>query len=489
MKASDLFQRSLLGSLPDEVKALDITGVEQNSRLVKKGHVFICIKGYTVDGHDFVEQAVKNGAALVVAERTVNVDVPVLVVPNSRRMMGQLAVIFYGAPSQKLSVIGVTGTNGKTSTTHFIEAMFRNLGNKTGLIGTMYYKIGDRSYPTKNTTPDSLTLQRIFAEMVEAGVDVCVMEVSSHALIEGRMHGVDVDVAAFTNLTQDHLDFHDTMTDYLYAKGLLFSQLGSMALLNGKAAVINADDSYASQLVETSAAPVFTYGLHKHADVRAPEWSFDAKGLQCTVEVGSETFHLTLPLVGEFMVYNVLAAMTVCLTRGVSPQRCIEAMKAIKGVPGRFELVPALADDVTVIVDYAHTPDSLGNVLKTAKQITERKLWVVVGCGGDRDRKKRPIMASIACEVADHAVFTSDNPRTEEPEKILHDMEEGVPSRSYTSILDRREAIFYAIEQAERGDVIVIAGKGHETYQILKDRTIDFDDRLVAKECLEARYS
>lgn len=464
-----------------------ITSIEMDSRQVKKGALFICIKGFTVDGHDFAKQAVENGAVAIIAERPLDVDVPVIVVRDSRRAMAVLADAFYGQPTHRLHLIGVTGTNGKTTTTHIIEHIARKANKKTGLIGTVQIKIGDDAYPTQNTTPESLLLQRTFKQMVDEGVDVAVMEVSSHALHMGRVHGCDYDVAVFTNLTQDHLDYHGTMEEYRNAKGLLFAQLGNRYdHKQPKFAVLNNDDPASQYYKHMTAATVITYGIKTDSDIMAKRIDIVSNGMAFDLITPHGTARVKTKLIGLFNVYNLLAAVSACLVSRIPFPVIVEAIEEISGVAGRFETVDE-GQNFTVIVDYAHTPDSLENVLKTVRQFARKKVYVVVGCGGDRDRTKRPLMAKVAVKYADMAIFTSDNPRSEEPERILRDMEAGVPGERYVTIVDRKEAIDYAVEQAQEGDIVLIAGKGHETYQIIGDRVIEFDDRLVAREAIKER--
>lgn len=465
----------------------EITSIENDNRKVQIGSLFICIKGYTVDGHDFAKDAAESGASAILAERPLELNVPVIVVKNTNRAMAVLADAFYGQPTKKLQLIGITGTNGKTTTSHIIEKILADEGKKTGLIGTMYTKIGSQKLETKNTTPESLTLQKMFKQMVDAGVESTVMEVSSHALDMGRVHGCDYDVAVFTNLTQDHLDYHHTMEDYKRAKGLLFSQLGNTYdLAHPKFAVLNADDEASDMYQKSTAAHVVTYGIEHEADIRAEKIQMNSSGTSFNLVTPKGTFPVTIQLIGKFSVYNVLASAAAALVVGVSIEQIIRSLEQIEGVDGRFELVNA-GQDYTVIVDYAHTPDSLENVLKTVQQFAKKKIFVVVGCGGDRDRTKRPIMAQIACQFATDPIFTSDNPRSEDPLAILKEMEAGVKGADYSVIPDRKEAITLAVNKASDGDVVLIAGKGHETYQIIGSTVYDFDDRLVAKEAIEKK--
>lgn len=483
--------RELLTHLHDFVQLpeqnIDITSIEMDSREVKPGALFICIDGYTVDGHSFAQMAVEKGAVAILAEKPVDVEVPVVRVKSTKRAMAVLADTFYNQPTQKMHLIGVTGTNGKTTITHLIEHIFKSQHKKTGLIGTIEIRIGDTSYDVKNTTPESLTLQKTFHQMVEENVEVAMMEVSSHALDLGRVHGCDFDVAVFSNLTQDHLDYHHTMEDYRRAKGLLFAQLGNAYNHNRpKFAVLNADDAATEEYIKNTAATVITYGIDRDSDIRATNIQITNSGTTFDLTTPTEKVHVEMKLIGKFSVYNVLAATASCLVSGIPLSVIVEEIKVLEGVSGRFEVVDA-EQDFTVIVDYAHTPDSLENVLKTVKEFAKRNIYVIVGCGGDRDRTKRPIMARIAAEYSTQAILTSDNPRSEDPLAILKDMEEGLDTDNYVTIADRAEAIRYAVETAHADDVIVIAGKGHETYQIIGKKVFDFDDREVARKMIEER--
>ncbi|TPE69179.1 UDP-N-acetylmuramoyl-L-alanyl-D-glutamate--2,6-diaminopimelate ligase [Halalkalibacterium halodurans] len=464
----------------------DIHSIHMDSREVVEGGLFFCIKGYTVDGHDYAQQAVSNGAVAVVSERPLELSVPVVVVRDSRRAMAQVATKFYGEPTNDLQLIGVTGTNGKTTITHLIEKIMQDQGKMTGLIGTMYTKIGHELRETKNTTPESLVLQRTFADMKKSGVTTAMMEVSSHALQSGRVRGCDFDVAVFSNLTPDHLDYHGTMERYKFAKGLLFAQLGNT--YRGKVAVLNADDPASADFAEMTIAQVVTYGIENEADFQAENVRITSTGTTFELAAFEERMEISIRLIGKFSVYNVLAAAAAAYVSGVPLQEIKKSLEEVKGVAGRFETVKH-DQPFTVIVDYAHTPDSLENVLKTVSELAKGDVRVVVGCGGDRDKTKRPVMAEIATTFADQAIFTSDNPRSEEPMDILHDMEQGAKGDSYLMIEDRKEAIFKAIELAKEDDIIVIAGKGHETYQQFRDRTIDFDDRIVAQQAIKERWT
>lgn len=464
-----------------------ITSVENDNRKVQKGSLFICIKGYTVDGHDFAKEAVKTGAVAVIAERPLSLDVPVVIVQDTNRAMAVLADAFYEHPTKRLHLIGITGTNGKTTTSHLIETILADAGKKMGLIGTMYTKIDDKILKTKNTTPESLTLQKTFKQMVDSKVDSAVIEVSSHALDLGRVHGCDFNIAVFTNLTQDHLDYHITMEEYKRSKGLLFSQLGnSFDIQYPKFAVLNMDDPATEMFRKSTAAHIISYGIDNTADFQAKNIQMASSGTTFDLILSHHRYPVKMKLIGKFSVYNVLASIATAYVSGISIDDIIQTIESVEGVTGRFEVIDA-GQDFSVIVDYAHTPDSLENVLKTIQQFAKKKVIVLIGCGGDRDRKKRPLMAKIACQYATDLVLTSDNPRSEDPLDILKEMEEGVQGKKYSIIPDRKEAILSAVHMASTGDVILIAGKGHETYQIVGNHVFDFDDRLVARTAIEKK--
>ncbi|MGN8645107.1 UDP-N-acetylmuramoyl-L-alanyl-D-glutamate--2,6-diaminopimelate ligase [Gracilibacillus sp. HCP3S3_G5_1] len=481
--------KDLIKNLPDyqceqNLDIINIEQIEMDHRLLKPNSLFVCIKGYTVDGHQFAEAAVENGATVIVAERELDVSVPVVIVPDTSRALAHLANMFYGHPSSKLKVIGVTGTNGKTSVTHIIDEIHQYAKQKTALIGTIQMIMNGESYPVKNTTPDALFLQKNLHEMVKKDIDVVTMEVSSHALDLGRVHGVDIDIAIFTNLSQDHLDYHDTMESYLHAKSLLFSQLGStLNHTRPKYAIINQDDEHAAFLKKVTAQPILTYGVKNEASFQAINVELRSNGVSFTMKTPKGDILINSKLMGMFSVYNLLAAAASSYASGIGLEVIQKVLNNTSGVKGRFQPVDH-EKDFGVIIDYAHTPDSLENVLSTIKRFCEGKIHVIVGCGGDRDRRKRPLMAKIACDYADQAVFTSDNPRSESPQAIIDDMTEGLKRSNYQIVLDREEAIKQTIEQANDKDVILIAGKGHETYQIIGDKVLEFDDEKIALKYL-----
>lgn len=465
----------------------EISSIEMDSFDVKIGSLFVCINGNTVDGHLFAKIAEEKGAAAILADHPVDVNIPVVIVKDTRRAMAILADVFYEQPSHKLHLIGVTGTNGKTTTTHIIEKIFSAAGKNTGLIGTINSKIGDVYYTAKNTTPESLTLHKYFKQMIEKNIDTAIMEVSSHALDMGRVHGCDFNIAVFTNLTQDHLDYHGTMDYYSYAKSLLFSQLGNTYNhQHPKFAIINMDDAKADFLIKSTAANIVTYGIDQESDIMAKNIVMTSKGTKFQLSTPDGTVDIELKLIGKFSVYNILAAIATCLVSNIPLDIVTAAIQNLEGVPGRFEVIDE-GQSYTVIVDYAHTPDSLEKVLSTIKQVSKGKIIVVVGCGGDRDRTKRPLMAKIASEYADIPILTSDNPRSEDPLQILKDMEQGIKGQKYEMIVDRKEAISFAISNATKDDCILIAGKGHETYQQFGDMILNFDDREIARQLIKEK--
>lgn len=463
----------------------EIQGIQVNSQKVTESDLFICISGYTVDGHDFVDQAIKNGAVAIIAEKELNRnDVPVLYVKDTKQTLSLIANYFYDFPSNQLHLIGVTGTNGKTSVTYLLDEIFRCNEESTAVIGTIQMKIGDQVYPIANTTPEPSYLQHSFRKMVEQNIDHCMMEVSSHALELGRVNGCDFDIAVYTNLSQDHLDFHETMDDYLAAKLRLFSHLGNRYQLEQpKFAIINLDDQYANDFIKATSQRIITYGIDQEADFTARNIQLTANGTQFTLDTGEQQIDITTPLIGKFNIYNMLAAIATAYISGVSLATISLALSQSNGVPGRFEAVKG-DHDFSVIVDFAHTPDSLENVLTTIRTFATQKIYLVVGCGGDRDRTKRPLMAKVGEDHADYLILTSDNPRTEDPLTIISDMEAGLTGKEYTVEVDRKKAIEYAINLAKTGDVVLIAGKGHETTQTIGKETLPFNDYLVAQEAI-----
>ncbi|BCV24685.1 UDP-N-acetylmuramoyl-L-alanyl-D-glutamate--2,6-diaminopimelate ligase [Gelria sp. Kuro-4] len=472
---------------------LSISQIAYDSRRVEPGGLFVAVRGFRQDGHFFLPEALARGARAVVVDRpevAVPPGIAKVVVPDSRQALPDLTAAFYDHPSRRLRVVGVTGTNGKTTTAFLSEAIFRAAGYRTGLIGTVENHVGAEVLPVERTTPESLDVEELFCRMVKAGVTHAAMEVSSHALELGRVKNIEFDVAVFTNLTQDHLDFHKTLDNYRQAKAKLFQQLsrpGGKA--GGRTAVINADDPSGAAMRRATQARVLTYGVRQPADIRAGDIDIGLQAVEFTLHTPAGSERLRLHLTGLFSVYNALAACGVGLAQNIPLPVIKQALEGLPGVPGRFELVKE-GQEFAVIVDYAHTPDGLENILKTAEEFARGRIILVFGCGGDRDRTKRPIMGRLAVEHADLTFITSDNPRSEDPLAIIREIEagakeEGSPKGSYTLVPDRREAIRQALAAARPKDVVLIAGKGHETYQIIGDRTLPFDDRQVAREFLK----
>lgn len=456
-----------------------ISGIAFDSREVKPGNLFVCIPGFQTDGHKFAPDAVEKGAAAIVAEHDMNeLGVTCVIVKNARRAMAQLAAAYYHEPFRQFCLIGVTGTNGKTTSTYLIKSVLESMGKKVGLIGTNQNMIGDQVIPSKHTTPDALELMQLFETMANAGADYVVMEVSSHSLALDRVTACTFDVGAFTNMTQDHLDFHKTMENYLAAKGILFQI--------SRAGVINADDKASAYLLEHAACEtLLTYGIHAQCDVKAENVDLKEAGVGFDVLYQGRSRHVDLGIPGQFSVYNALTAITCLLAAGISFAEAVDGLCGAQGVKGRVEVVDIEAP-YTVIIDYAHTPDGLLNVIHTIRGFTKGRLITVFGCGGDRDAGKRPKMGKVAASLSDFCVVTSDNPRTEDPNKIIEDILVGVKEGGgdYIVIPNRFSAIEYALDHAEKDDVVLLAGKGHETYQILADRTIDFDEREIVKKLL-----
>ena len=467
----------ILKNVPCELSGFDceISSVEYDSRKVKKGSLFVAICGYETDGHLYIDSAVKNGAAVVLAQKEVSAAVPVIYTEDTRRALALSSAAFFGNSADRLKIIGVTGTNGKTTVTYLVKKVLELAGVKAGIIGTNQNVVGDEVLEAGRTTPESLDLHALFKKMEDAGATHVIMEVSSHALALSRTYGINFEVGAFTNLTQDHLDFHKTFEEYYKAKSKLFGQC--------RRGAVNIDDEYGERMVRDSEAPVLTYGITDKADIRAENIRLSERGVIFDVKYGGKTHEVRLGIPGKFSVYNALTAICVCLQLGIDFEDIIKGLILAKGVRGRAEVVP-LSAPFTVIIDYAHTPDGLENIINTVRGFAQGRVITLFGCGGDRDKTKRPIMGDIAGSLSDFAVVTSDNPRTENPSLIIKDILEGMKAYEgkYAAIEDRTEAIRYAMEHAERGDVIILAGKGHETYQILPTGKIDYDERVIVKK-------
>lgn len=463
----------------------EITGIAYDSRRVKAGDMYVCLPGVKTHGHSFIPQALEQGAAAVIYEAAwlesqfpVATDCPFIPVADTAVALAVLAATFYDYPARQLTMIAVTGTNGKTTTTHLIEAILAAQRVPTAIMGTLYYKIGEIEEKADYTTPFSPEIHAFLRRVVNQGGKAAVMETSSHALHQHRLAALDFDVAVFTNLTQDHLDYHESMESYRDAKGILFAE----NLKSTGTAVLNLDDPASTVYARQSRGRILTYAIQHTADLMARNITYEQAGVAFTVEYLGKSYPLRLRLPGHYNIYNALAALGVALSLEIPLLLAIQTLAAVPGVAGRLEVVTPQNHPFTVVVDYAHTPDSLDNVLRAARQFTKNRLIAVFGCGGDRDRTKRPKMGNIAVSHSDVAVVTSDNPRTEEPSAIIDDILAGIENPQQVVVEpDRRKAIRHAIGLAQPGDVVVIAGKGHENYQIFKTGTIHFDDREEAR--------
>ena len=461
---------------------LNIEAVAYDSRKVTEGSLFVAITGFASDGNRFIPMALEKGAAVVVTAKKPEGNVPYVLVENDRYALAMIGTNFYGSPAKSMTMIGVTGTNGKTSVTLLLKHVLeKTLGAKVGLIGTMENLVGDEVIPTERTTPESFELQGLFARMRDAGCTHVVMEVSSHALTLDRVGGIRFDVAAFTNLTEDHLDFHKTMDAYCDAKAELFARCDR--------AVINIDDSYAPRMLEKAGCPVIRTSIHA-GDLYAENPALHAEGIEFTAVYGGERVAVSLPIPGKFTVYNAMTVIGIALQLGLSLGDCADALKTATGVKGRMEVVPTPGMPYSVLIDYSHTPDALENVISSVKNFCRGRVISVFGCGGDRDPIKRPIMGEIGAKLSDIAIITSDNPRTEVPGAIIEDILRGVKPEygRFEVVEDRRAAIRYAMDIAEKDDIIILAGKGHETYQEINGVKYHLDEREeVAAHLLELR--
>lgn len=461
----------------------DIKALTFDSRTATDGTMFFAIKGTNNDGHDYISKAIEQGCKIIVLEYGIDKlpsDIQYIQVEDSSRVLGVIASNFYGNPSQKLKLIGVTGTNGKTTTATLSYELFKNLGYHVGLLSTVVNKIGDDVIPSTHTTPDPITLNRLLAQMVEDGCDYCFMEVSSHAIVQNRIAGLDFDIAGFTNITHDHLDYHHTFKAYIEAKKMFFDGLKSSAK-----AITNADDKNGMVMLQNTQATKYTYGLKSIADFKAKIIENQFSGLVLNLD-GNEFW---TQLIGRFNAYNLLLVYTIAVLLDQDKWEVLTALSKLQSVEGRFQYI-VNDSNVTAIVDYAHTPDALENVLKTITDIRTQneRVITIVGCGGDRDKAKRPEMAKIACDYSDQVILTSDNPRSEDPNEIIAEMQTGVEAQNFRKVLsitDRFQAIKTACTIAQPNDIILIAGKGHEKYQEIKGVKHDFDDIKVVKDLFE----
>lgn len=462
--------------------ALEINEIKCDSRLVNPGDMFVAVVGYKTDGHEYLQNVVNAGASVIaVEEGHVDIDnipneITVIVAQDTRKLLAICACNYYGNPSREFKLVGVTGTKGKTTTTYMIKSILERAGKKVGLIGTIANMIGDKSIEASRTTPESIDLQKLFRQMADEKVDVVVMEVSSHSLALDRVYGCMFDIAVFTNLTQDHLDFHENFDNYLAAKAKLFTM--------AKEGFVNCDDMYAKKLMNLATCPITTYGIDNNPYVSARDIIITNSYSDFKLPFNKMMQRIRVSIPGRFTVYNALAAICVAVKLGADVDHVVEGLENIK-VPGRSEVVPNVRN-FTVMVDYAHSPDSLENILRAVKSYTKGKVICVFGCGGDRDKGKRPMMGEIAGKIAGYTVITSDNPRSEDPKEIIREIEEGIKKTKgqYTVIVDRKKAIEHAIRKAQKNDLVLVAGKGHETYQEIKGEKHHFDDKEVIAEAL-----
>jgi len=474
-----LKSRAIKGQLGRE-----ISDIAYDSRKVQPGSLFVAIRGTKTDGHLYIDAALNNGAVgLVVESRMDYANIPVIGVPDSRRALARLAMHFYDYPASKLKIIGVTGTNGKTTTALMIGEILKAHGKIPGVIGTLYIRVGEETFSTNITTPESLEIQKFLAMMVDEGVKIVAMEVSSHSLYFDRVEGIEFQGAVFTNFSQDHLDFHLDLNEYFEQKKSLFRKI--VPRKYGGFAILNSDDIKTPEIVDILDVPYSSFGIYRHPDVRAKNIHTDVTGTSFVAESDRWDIPVKMKLLGTFNIYNALAAIATSLHLNIPPAAISRGLNNMKIVRGRFETVNE-GQPFDVLVDYAHTPDGLEKALQSARKLAQNRLIVVFGCGGDRDNAKRPVMGEHVAEYADFAIITSDNPRNEDPMSIISDIQPGIEKGNIDFMIevDRETAIYEAIEMAEPGDLVLIAGKGHETYQIFRNETINFDDVQVAREAI-----
>ncbi len=466
--------------LDERICRKDISGISTDSRRVRSGNIFVALRGSRYDGADFVLEAVANGASVVVCDRQLGFglekDVCFLKVDDVESFLKEIVTRFYGLPSNKLKSIGITGTNGKTTVSYLIEAILKQDGRSCGVLGTVNYRIGAEIIPSEMTTPSFVDTQSLLAKMVASGVEYNVMEVSSHALVQGRVELINFNSAVFTNLTSDHLDYHKNRKDYFLAKARLFE-----GLKNDSVAVINVDDFYGRQLLSLSKGRNVTYGIDNEADVMALAIHLNIAGTEFQLVYGDRHETIQTRLVGIYNVYNILAAAAVCLNEGIDIDKIKRGIACVPIVPGRLEAVDC-GQDFAIFIDYAHTQDALHNVLVALRNVTTAKIILVFGCGGDRDKSKRPLMGKVASKLADFTIITTDNPRNEDPITIINDITAGFERENYKIVVNRTEAIYEALNMASYGTIVLIAGKGHECYQVFNDKTIEFDERKIIRE-------
>jgi UDP-N-acetylmuramoyl-L-alanyl-D-glutamate--2,6-diaminopimelate ligase len=487
MKLSELLKSLQVYHSDTDLHSADfaVRGIACDSKLVSDGLVFVAVRGQAYDGHNFIQEAIGRKALAVVVDLQSNsqripksANIPFIYVSDTRRALASLAAQFYANPYDKMRVTGITGTNGKTTVSYLLEQVARRAGFRPGVIGTVNYRYSDKIISSLNTTPGSLQLQWLGGQMFSEGVTHAIMEVSSHALDQQRVSGIRFAAAVFTNLTQDHLDYHPTLEDYFQAKATLFTSLAE-----GAAAIINLDDDYGKRLCAYVPGRSITYGMSRAADVYARDIRFFTNGTQLTIYTPDSSMRITTSLIGRHNVLNILAAAAWARSEAIAPDVFKQAIESFAQVPGRLERIDS-DRGFTVFVDYAHTEDALKNVISSLREVTAGKIIVVFGCGGDRDKTKRPKMGQVVSELADYAVVTSDNPRSENPADIIQDIIKGAINQNYCVVVERLEAIKKSFSLAANGDIILVAGKGHEDQQIIKDTVIPFSDKEAVKSCL-----
>ena len=463
---------------------VEITGITNDSRKVRPGYLYVAIKGYKADGHNFIKKSLECGAQAIVSEEKLSLDtsIPQIVVRNTRKALSSLSCCFYNNPSQKINVVGVTGTNGKTTTTFLTKSIIEKAGYEAGLIGTINYQIGEKMITAQETTPESVELQRLIAEMVAAKMKFAVMEVSSHSAIQHRIENIDFKTAVFTNITAEHLDYHKTISNYMNAKLELFKNLRKDSF-----AVLNADDEFSEYFADRTNAKILWYGIKNDADIKAEICRESTSDIMIKLKYSGKEIDMKMPFVGVHNVYNVLAAVASAISLGFELDVIKSGIETAPTVPGRLESVPCNRG-FEVVVDYAHTPHALETVLQALRNLVKGKILLVFGCGGDRDKEKRPLMGRIADEKSDIFWLTNDNPRSEDPLNIIDGIKAGIkPGRSFHTQINRHKAIADALSEATDGDLVLVAGKGHEKYQIIKDTITPFDDREVIKAILSGK--
>lgn len=492
MRTDKLLHKIYSGHIPASFKKFNILAISSDSRTVGHNSLFMALPGAKYDGSKFIDMAINRGARVIIksghspegvlVQSPSKQNVCILEVPDPRQFLKDIVRRFYADPSRTVRTIGVTGTNGKTTVTYLIEAILKKSGSPCGVLGTINYRIGSKVFPSPNTTPGVIENQDFLFKLKKKRIKYCVMEVSSHALDQGRVDLIGFRSAVFTNLTSDHLDYHKTTENYFQAKAKLFCSLAPQSY-----AVVNNDDPFGRRLVSMTKAKVLTYGINNPADIMACDIQLKVHGSEFVLKAGARSVRIKSHLIGQHNVYNILASVGAALSSNISLAHIVKGISSFAVVPGRLERIDE-GQPFSVFVDYAHTEDGLKNVLGSLKKIAQAKIIVVFGCGGDRDRTKRPKMGAVASQLADHVILTNDNPRSEDPDAIAQEVIGGITGKNYEVLLDREQAIAQALRLAHKGDIVLIAGKGHEDYQIFKDRTVHFDDREVVRTLLSSEY-